>query len=63
MKATDLTVEINATLTVSDATALRCLRILEIWQDDNPDKFIICEKIGGKNLFSIKRRNCERAGD
>lgn len=63
MKAENLTVEINAKLAVSDETALRCLRILEIWQDDNPNKFIFCEKIGGKTCFSIKKSNRERAGD
>ena len=36
----DLTVTVNANLTVSDETAERCLRILEMWQSDNPDRKI-----------------------
>ena len=34
----DLTVTVNANLTVSDEMAKRCLRLLEIWRSDNPDK-------------------------
>lgn len=36
----DLTVTVNANLTVSDETAQRCLRLLEMWQSDNPDRKI-----------------------
>ena len=36
----DLTVTVNANLTVSDETAQRCIRLLEMWQADNPDKKI-----------------------
>lgn len=36
----DLTVTVNAKLTVSDETAERCMRLLEMWQSDNPDRKI-----------------------
>lgn len=43
MKASELTVEVNASLTVSDETVKRCLRLIEIWQEDNPNKMIVSE--------------------
>ena len=42
-KADKVTFEIAARLAVSDETAERCLRILEMWQDDNPDKAILVD--------------------
>lgn len=36
----DLTVTVNANITVTNETAERCLRLLEMWQADNPDKKI-----------------------
>ena len=45
MKATELTIDVNAKLIVSDETAERCLRILEMWQADNPSKFIDTEEL------------------
>ena len=35
-----LTVTVSANLVVSDETAERCLRLLEMWQRDNPDRKI-----------------------
>ena len=43
-KKTDLVVDVDARLTVSDETAERCLRLLEMWQDDNPGKMIQQER-------------------
>lgn len=40
MSNKDLSIEVNARITVSDAMAERCLRLLEMWQEDNPDKYI-----------------------
>jgi hypothetical protein len=55
-KIEDITVEVKCNLTVDDKTAMRCLRILEIWQDSNRDKMIICErKADGSTSFSIKK--------
>lgn len=40
MSNRDLSIEVNARITVSDAMAERCLRLLEMWQEDNLDKYI-----------------------
>lgn len=60
MTAKDLTIDVYATLTVSDETVRRCLKLLEMWQDDNPDRFIQGEKIattdGYRTVFTIVRR-------
>lgn len=39
----ELSVNVSAKLSVSDETAERCLRLLEMWQEDNPDKNIIVD--------------------
>ena len=36
-------VELTAELTVSDETARRCMVLLEMWMEDNPDKNIVCD--------------------
>lgn len=41
---TSLEINVDARLTVSDETAERCLRLLEMWQDDNPCKMILQER-------------------
>lgn len=52
----DITVEVKCNLTVDDETAMKCLKILEIWQDSNRDKLIIAErKADGSTSFSIKK--------
>lgn len=53
-KASELTVDVSANLTVSDETANRCLRLLEMWQADNPDKQIVCDSRNGIVLFRIE---------
>ena len=42
-RATSITVDVN--VTIPDSTIVRCLRILEMWLDDNPDKQIIVDTI------------------
>lgn len=42
-KIGDLTVEVR--LSVSDETASQCLRLLEIWMNDDPDRMIECETV------------------
>lgn len=60
MTAKDLTIEVKASLSVSDETARRCLKLLEMWQEDNPDKFIQGERIattdGYRTVFTNVRR-------
>ena len=38
-KVSDITVDVK--VKIPDETICRCLRILEMWMDDNPDKNII----------------------
>lgn len=45
MKAEKLEIPIYAELTVTDETADRCLRILEMWMDDHPHETIICDLV------------------
>lgn len=51
--AKELTVEVSAKLTVSDETAERCMRLLEMWMDDNPDRMIICDNINNRHTLRI----------
>lgn len=44
-KATEITVDVR--VNIPDETICRCLRVLEMWMDDNPDKRIIVEQING----------------
>lgn len=41
-KTNELTVDVTAKLTVSDEAAKRCMVLLEMWMDDNPDRNIVC---------------------
>lgn len=56
----ELTVDVYPKLTVTDEQAERCLRLLEMWQEDNPDKFIQGDtkdtESGRKTVFQILRR-------
>lgn len=36
---------------IPDDTILRCIRLLEMWMDDNPDRHIICNRVDGENGF------------
>ena len=45
MKASEITIEVNAKITMSNEMTSRCLRLLEFWLNDNPDCDLICEKI------------------
>lgn len=59
MAKRQLSVEVDAKLTVSNETAERCLKLLEMWQADHPDLFIVGEKLfsesGRRIVFRIKR--------
>lgn len=55
-----LTVEVETKLTVSDESAERCLKILEMWQEDNPDKFIEGREVETETGRKILYRICER---
>lgn len=36
----EITVDVYANITIPDKTIERCLKLLEMWQEDNPDKYI-----------------------
>lgn len=55
-KIDDLTINVTPRITVSDETAERCLRLLEMWQKDNPDKKIEGEWMEGRVFFRIRSR-------
>lgn len=53
-------VEVEAKLTIPDQTIERCLKFVEMWLEDNPDKFISGGFRGadGKIMpFVIERRS------
>lgn len=49
-KLSKFTITMNAALTVSDEMAERCLRLLEMWQSDNPHKRIEGTTLPGGNV-------------
>lgn len=66
MTAERLTIDVNARISVPDETIDRCLRLLEMWQEDNPDKHIEGKEIltdtGRKIVYQICVRG-ERKDD
>lgn len=56
MAINDVRISVTANITVTDEMAERCLRLLEIWQDDNADKKIIGELSNGRTVFRIVTR-------
>ena len=43
-------------MVIPDESAERCMRLLEMWLDDNEDANIVCDLIGGKHKMRIERR-------
>lgn len=41
MKIDEINVEVNAEMRISDETVNRCLKLIQWWLDDNPDKKIV----------------------
>jgi len=59
MRIDTLELTVEAKLTISDQTIERCLKVVEMWLEDNPDKFISGGFRGadGKTTpFRIERR-------
>lgn len=48
-KATEITVDVK--VKIPDETVCRCLRVLEMWMDDNPGKNIIVERVAGLDAW------------
>ena len=53
-------ITVDVGITIPDETLKSCLKILEIWQDENPDRFIVCDRIrtesGFNHQFYVQRR-------
>lgn len=60
MEPTGLTVNVRANIEVPDETVVRCLKLLEMWSNDNPDKTIEGERVatvgGIKTYYRIVDR-------
>lgn len=58
-KIDDVTIDVTANLTIPDDTAERCLRILEMWMDDNPGKTLLCdvEEADGRLIHRMRIAN------
>ena len=54
---TEITVSVKTT--VSDETAERCMRLLEMWMDDNPGKTLLCdvEEADGRLIHRMRMAN------
>jgi hypothetical protein len=53
-KATEITVDVR--VNIPDETICRCLRILEMWMDDNPDKRVVIDTLLGDDGYHHKIR-------
>ena len=52
----EVTIDVNAKLTIPDKTAKRCMAILEMWMDDNPDKNVVCDLVPCKDMTKHRLR-------
>ena len=63
MTAKEITVNVGVKMTVSDEMACRCLRVLEMWQNDNPDKIIIRDTVhttdGDRFIYRIREEDTD----
>lgn len=48
-KAQEITVDVK--VNIPDETIYQCLRVLEMWMDNNPDKDIVVDRVEGLNGF------------
>lgn len=55
-KTREITFDVNVDLAVSDKTLGRCLRIVEEWLEDHPDKTIVVEEENGVRVCLIAER-------
>lgn len=58
-KIEDVTIDVTAKLNISDETAERCMRLLEMWMDDNPGKTLLCdvEEADGRLIHRMRIAN------
>lgn len=50
-KLSNMTVEITPKLSISDETARRCMTLLAMWLDDNPQRRIVMERVDTETGF------------
>ena len=55
-KTNELTVDVTTKLTVSDETAKRCMILLEMWMDDNPYSYIVCDIVANDGAMCHRLR-------
>lgn len=64
-KATEITVDVK--VAIPDETILRCVHLLEMWMDDNPDKHLLVDRLladdGYLHKIRIERWEADNAGD
>jgi hypothetical protein len=70
-------ITIDVKVSIPDETVCRCLRVLEMWMDDNPGKNIIVERVAGLDAWhhqihiedkelpkeSVKIRQSQKGGE
>lgn len=58
MTVKEITDNVGVKMTVSDEMVRRCLCLLEMWQNDNPDKIIIRDTVhttdGDRFIYMIR---------
>ena len=53
MTNTDLTVNVYANISISEEAVKRCLKLLDMWQEDNPENYIERKVYDGKVRYEI----------
>lgn len=52
----EVTLDVNMRLQIGEKTLDRCLQIVDMWLEDNPDKTIVVEDEGGVRVCLIAER-------
>lgn len=53
MANTDLTVDVYANISISEEAVKRCLKLLDMWQEDNPEKYIERKVYDGEVHYEV----------
>ena len=56
MAKNEIKVDVNVEMAVSEKTLGRCLRIVEEWLEDHPDKTIVVEEENGVRVCLIAKK-------
>lgn len=60
MKPNGITINVDCKLSVSTETAVMCLKLLELWSDENPSKRIEGELIGTESGLKTRFKITDR---